>query len=111
MNIVQAFDNYNRMVKKYRNNSIYLVADMGDIKECSDSDVSGIACPTDGRLQYNTNVIFDSSGQLIARYHRGSELLETQSDSFTIKIMSYIIYICSVGTVFFYGTIVPELNN
>lgn len=45
---------------------IVLVANMGDIQPCG----SGAHCPEDGMYHFNTNVVFESDGSLIAKYHK-----------------------------------------
>ena len=51
-----------------KSNSIYLVADMGDIKNCADKNDTN--CPDDGVYMYNTQVAFDRKGALVGRYHK-----------------------------------------
>lgn len=51
-----------------KNNNIYIVAGMGDIQKCSHYD--DLQCPQDGFYQYNTAVIFDNKGFLLAKYHK-----------------------------------------
>ena len=51
-----------------KNGSMYVVANVGDIQPCnqmSDSD-----CPSDDHYQYNTNMVYDKTGTLVARYHK-----------------------------------------
>jgi len=50
-------------------NNIVIVADMGDIQPCVNSSTVN-DCPSDGRFQFNTQVAFSETGQLIARYHK-----------------------------------------
>ena len=55
----------NRLSCLAKENDMYIVVNMGDIKPCNNADPH---CPVDGRYQYNTNVAFDNNGKLIARY-------------------------------------------
>ena len=48
---------------------------MGDKKPCSSRNTT---CPSNGHYQYNTNVVYDAKGKLVARYHkvRGGECVK-----------------------------------
>ncbi|XP_025105460.1 vascular non-inflammatory molecule 3-like isoform X2 [Pomacea canaliculata] len=73
-----------------RENKIYLVANMGDIKPCNTTDdVSGIPCPPDGHFQYNTDVVFDPTGRLIARYHKHNLCEEHQFDKPEVEVVTF----------------------
>jgi len=47
---------------------LYVVANVGTLQPCDRSTDS--ACPDDGRFQFNTNVAYDPTGWLIARYRK-----------------------------------------
>ena len=71
-----------------RNNSLYVVANFGDNQPCdieTDSD-----CPDDGHYQYNTNIVYDNNGTLIARYHKQNLFFEYQFD--TPKSVEFIYF-------------------
>lgn len=50
-----------------QNSSIAVVANMGDVQYCEKSDPH---CPGDGRYQFNTDVVFDTDGTMLAKYHK-----------------------------------------
>ncbi|XP_061415975.1 pantetheinase-like [Lethenteron reissneri] len=51
-----------------RDLSVYLVANLGDGKECDRG--SDPRCPPDSRYQFNTDVVLDRLGRLVGRYHK-----------------------------------------
>nr|XP_006635819.2 PREDICTED: biotinidase isoform X1 [Lepisosteus oculatus] len=61
-----------------KNNALYLVANMPDSQDCGSSDPH---CPPDGRYQFNTDVIFNDNGTLIAKYHKQNLYFESAFDS------------------------------
>eukprot|EP01132_Coremiostelium_polycephalum_P001510 gene1510-1902_t len=58
-------------------NSIVVIVDMGDVQYCNSTTPN---CPSDGRFQFNTQVAFDSNGQLIAKYHKSHLFAEPLFD-------------------------------
>ncbi|KAM4539942.1 biotinidase [Odontesthes bonariensis] len=53
-----------------RRHNLYLVANMADLQPCPLKTDPSSPCPSDGRWQFNTNVVFSSDGLLVARYHK-----------------------------------------
>ncbi|XP_061163464.1 pantetheinase-like [Saccostrea echinata] len=65
-----------------KNNSLYIVANMGDIQPC---DAANDTCPPDHHYQFNTDVVYDSFGTLIAKYHKINLYFEFNFDPSTSK--------------------------
>ncbi|XP_056154882.1 biotinidase [Lampris incognitus] len=65
------------MARRY---SLYLVANMADLQPCPLSTDPSSSCPSDGRWQFNTDVVFRSDGLLVARYHKHNLYFEKAFD-------------------------------
>uniref|UniRef100_A0A8C2X7L3 Biotinidase n=2 Tax=Cyclopterus lumpus TaxID=8103 RepID=A0A8C2X7L3_CYCLU len=53
---------------------------MADLQPCP-LKTAPSSCPSDGRWQFNTNVVFRSDGQLVARYHKHNLYFEEAFDT------------------------------
>nr|XP_054600820.1 biotinidase isoform X1 [Nothobranchius furzeri] len=59
---------------------LYLVANMADLQPCPLKTDPSSSCPSDGHWQFNTNVVFNSEGLLVARYHKHNLYFEEAFD-------------------------------
>uniref|UniRef100_A0A3Q3GMY3 Biotinidase n=1 Tax=Labrus bergylta TaxID=56723 RepID=A0A3Q3GMY3_9LABR len=64
-----------------RRNKLYLVANMAGLQPCPLKTDPTSSCPSDGRWQFNTNVVFRSDGLLVARYHKYNLFFEESFDT------------------------------
>ncbi|OXB54969.1 hypothetical protein ASZ78_012745, partial [Callipepla squamata] len=60
------------------NNKIFLVANLGTKQPCEHTDPR---CPRDGRYQFNTNVVLDDAGVLVATYRKHNLYFEYAFDT------------------------------
>ncbi|XP_055272748.1 biotinidase [Moschus berezovskii] len=61
-----------------RTGEMFLVANLGTKQPCHSSDPG---CPSDGRYQFNTNVVFSSNGTLVDRYRKHNLYFEAAFDT------------------------------
>ncbi|XP_071357273.1 biotinidase-like isoform X1 [Trachinotus anak] len=64
-----------------RRHNLYLVANLPDLQPCPMKSSPSSTCPPDGHWQFNTNVVFRSDGQLVARYHKQNLYFEEAFDT------------------------------
>lgn len=60
-------------------NSLYLVANMAGLQVCNST--TDAHCASDGRYQFNTDVVFSSDGTLVARYRKQNLYFEAAFDT------------------------------
>ena len=80
-----------------KNYKIVLVANMGDRQPCPVSTNS--SCPPDGRYQFNTDVIFENDGCLIAKYHK-EHLYAGEKEIFDTPPLTHVSFQTSIGVKF-----------
>ncbi|XP_077342980.1 pantetheinase-like [Lithobates pipiens] len=105
----------NRLSCMAKKSHIYLVANLGDKKQCNSSDSR---CPEDGHYFYDTTIAFDPEGKLIARYHKYHLFFgevqfnvpeEPEISTFNTPFGKFGIFICY--DILFYNPAVPLVSQ
>uniref|UniRef100_A0A3Q3LW19 Biotinidase n=1 Tax=Mastacembelus armatus TaxID=205130 RepID=A0A3Q3LW19_9TELE len=76
--LFQVLQRLSCIARRYK---LYVVANMADLQPCPLKTHPSSSCPPDGRWQFNTNVVFSSDGQLVARYHKQNLYFENSFDT------------------------------
>lgn len=85
--------NLSCMAKAY---NIYINMNWGDYINCSNKTDS--SCPSNGQYQYNTQIVFDNTGQVIAKYHKIHSFNEYEYNSPAINYSSGTYFTMYYGT-------------
>ena len=80
-----------------KRHQLVLVANMGEKAPCSAS--SDPNCPSDGRYQYETNVVFEADGRFIAKY-RKYNLITVEKEILNVPPLEYVAFTTSFGVTF-----------
>ena len=80
-----------------KRHQLVLVANMGEKVPCSAS--SDPNCPSDGRYQYETNVVFEADGRFIAKY-RKYNLITVEKEILNVPPLEYVAFTTSFGVTF-----------
>ena len=87
-----------RMSCTARNNKILTLINIIDKQECSSS--TDLNCPIDGHYQYNTDVLFDENGFIVAKYHKSHEWPPFKVSYDEPLTTSHVSYLSSFGVQF-----------
>ena len=80
-----------------KRHQLVLVANMGEKAPCSAS--SDPNCPSDGRYQYEANVVFEADGRFIAKY-RKYNLIPAEKENFDVPPLEHVAFTTSFGVTF-----------
>lgn len=77
-----------------REHSLYIDVTLGEIEECNSS--LDINCPSDNSYKYNTQIVFDADGQLVAKYRKHRLFFENEYDP--AKVVEIVSFHTTFGT-------------